>query len=342
MIDDTRRPDNEPEFDEPVFSTDEEASAENEPASGPDFSPDSTVFPEPEFQSGSEPFPTPGIEAVSSGDEPVFAADGDPVESQESPLQREGPEAPDPPSEFGFPEGDSYNTEIARGEPVEDNIYDQETDLLEAPSTGTGWVNIAPESEMPVEPNQEKEYNYFEETPAAEVAAVPPTTRKLGRTGPVWVLGGFALVAIVVLVWLGISRLTGSSESNTAAPSEPTVEQVAANAPTLVPATNTPGPTATPSPMLLPINDNVTVGDTDGQGVKLRAEPGLAGLLVEVVQEGTIMAVLAGEPDAEYDDYPVPLDGYLWYRMRVPGVVDKDGNPLVGWSASEFFVVENQ
>ena len=120
------------------------------------------------------------------------------------------------------------------------------------------------------------------------------------------------------------------------------MQQVAAEEPTPAPPTNTPGPEPTPTPMLLPVNANVIVGDTEGQGVKLRAEPGLDGVLVEIIPEGTIMVVLAEEPGSEHPNYPVPADGYLWYRMRVTGMIDGEGNPLIGWSASEFFVVDAQ
>ena len=79
----------------------------------------------------------------------------------------------------------------------------------------------------------------FDETPAADVAMTPPPRRKLGRTGPVWVIGGIVLVVIVGLVWLAISRLTGGSEDVPPTAAEPTVQQVEEASPTPEPATPT-------------------------------------------------------------------------------------------------------
>ena len=73
----------------------------------------------------------------------------------------------------------------------------------------------------------------------------------------------------------------------------------------------------------------------------MREDPGTDGLVVQIIEDGTTMVVLAADPDSEYEQYPVEMDGYLWYRMRVPGMLDDAGNPLIGWSASDFFVVEN-
>ena len=309
MNDDTRQPGSE--TDEPVFASDDQDSTKPE-----------------EMES-----------AVSDLEEPVFSASGESGDAQETGLQQEVPEASDEPLEREFPPIEPVDVEEVTGKSIANEFEERDFHSQAAAAADSSWVNIAPDSETTEEPRPETEYNFFDETPAAEVAAAPPPTRKLGRTGPVWVLGGIALVVIAGLVWLGISRLTGSSESSTVAPSEPTVQQVAAEEPTPAPPTSTPGPTPTPTPILLPINANVIVGETEGQGVKLRAQPGLSGDLVEIIAEGTTMVVLDADPDSQHSEYPVPSDGYLWYRMRVTGMVDDNENPLIGWSASEFFVV---
>ena len=331
MIDDTRRPDSETDFDEPVFSSDEEEPAENQMESSADDAPDSTPLPESPVESEID---VPGI------DEPVFASGGEPDESYGTSQHQEPPETVYEPPEVEFSANAPAFDELKSEETFEGSFDGQVVDPQDSSVAGSDWVNTAPDSESTEQPRPETEYNFFDETPAAEVAAAPPPTRKLGRTGPVWVLGGITLVLIAGVVWLGISRLVGSEESSTEAPSEPSVQQVVAEEPTPAPPTNTPGPDPTATPMLLPVNSNVIVGETEGQGVKLRAQPGLAGDLVEIIAEGTTMVVLDADPDSQHSEYPVPSDGYLWYRMRVTGMVDDAGKPLIGWSASEFFVVD--
>ena len=340
MIDDTRRPDSEPEFEEPIFSSDEESSVEKEPEPRADFASDSPILPEPEYSSGTGPFQPKGLEPDPGVDEPFFPADGETVDSPETGVQQVVGEAPFEPSESDYSYGEAVEAETDPEKPALEDYFEQDLSPQSTPTTGTGWVNIAPDSEVTDEPLQEKEYSYFEETPAAEVAALPPPSRQLGRTGPVWFIGSFVLVVIAGLVWLGISRLTGSADVTSEPVSEPAVQQVVSETPTAQLPTATPGPTATPAPIELPINANVIVGDTGGEGVKLRASPGLFGELVEIVEEGTTMVVLDEEPGSEHPNYPVDVDGYFWYRMRVPGKVDAAGNPLIGWSASDFFVVE--
>ncbi len=341
MNDDTRRPESETE--EPVFQSDDKDSraSEAEPISDGPLAPvnDSEPSFAPDTDSDStgaseQPAPAPA--------EPVFSAGGASGASQDSEYRQEIPEPSHEPAEWEFAPVEPVLTEETAGGSIENSFGQQAYEYHSTESADANWVNIAPDSDTEDKPRLETEYNFFDETPAAQVAAAPPPTRKLGRTGPVWVLGGFALVLIAGLIWLGITRLMGTSASSTVAPSEPTVQQVAADAPTPEPPTITPGPTPTPTPILLPINANVTVANTDGQGVLLRAGPGRAGEFIQTVEEGETMVVLAADPESEHADYPVSLDGYLWYRMRVPGMLDEDGNPLVGWSASEFFLVDVQ
>ena len=339
MIDETRRPDSE--VDEPVFASDDKDSDESELESSPKT--------ESSLETASEPRFLPETEAEllaeedsagPSGDEPVFSAGDEPGVWQESETLQEASQTFDKPQEWEYASVDRVTAEDPSGPSTESDFGEPEFDTQAMADAESSWADIAPTHETVEENRPATEYNYFEETPAAEVASSPPPTRKLGRTGPVWVLGGFTLVLIAGLIWLGISRLTGSSENSSTEPSEPTVQQVAADLPTPEPPTSTPGPTPTPTPILLPINANVTVANTDGQGVLLRAEPGRAGVFIQTVEEGETMVVLDADPESDHSEYPVPLDGYLWYRMRVPGTLDKEGNPLVGWSASNFFVVD--
>ena len=116
-------------------------------------------------------------------------------------------------------------------EPVVEDFEEQDD---AGPQAGTGWVNIQTDAEMAVEPAPEKEYALFDETPAADVATTTPVSRRLGRTGPVWVIGGIALVVIVALGWLAVSRLSGPSDNVSLSLSEPAVQQVEAATPTAV------------------------------------------------------------------------------------------------------------
>lgn len=337
MIDDTRHSDSETELDEPVFGSDGPSSGEKELDTPATYSPASE---EPAFRSESSPLPPTEVETGRGAEEPVFGSDSVTAQPQNFDSEEIVVESGYGPSGTEHDYEASFSPATAAQDSLEEAVESEKHAAETVSETGTNWVQVSPDSEAATDAFTDKEYSYFEETPAAEVAASPPPTRKLGRTGPVWVLGGLVLVLIVGLGWLGISRLMGSAEETPAAASEPTVQQVAAEAPTPAPPTSTPGPTPTDSPILLPINANVTVGDTGGQGVKLRAGPGLDGELIEIIDEGTLMVVLAAEPDSPHPEYPVPKDGYLWYRMRVPGMTDGNGTPVVGWSASDFFVVD--
>ena len=341
MTDETRRPDSETDFEEPVFASEEQLSNEKEPEPTADFGQERPDVTEPDFPSGTEQFSATDSEPLLGEVEPVFPGDNEAEESHDASFRELDPAAPSDPPETEYTFGSTLDTDSTPAEPAHVDYVDQEFDPQSTASPGTGWVNIAPDSEESADPQSEREYSYFEETPAAEVAAQLPPSRKLGRTGPVWAIGGVVLVLIAGLVWLGVSRLTGSPEISTDPVSEPAVQQVASETPTIQPPTATPGPTATPAPVQLPINANVIVGDTEGFGVRMREDPGTDGLVVQIIEDGTTMVVLAADPDSEYEQYPVEMDGYLWYRMRVPGMLDDAGNPLIGWSASDFFVVEN-
>ena len=241
MNDDTRQPESETE--EPVFQQDNQDSTENDAEPGPDSASAPVTASEPSLVSDSESDTTGEVVLPAPAPaEPVFSAGGESAASLESEYRQEVPEPSDEPAEWEFAPAEPVLTEETAGESIESGFEQQAYDYHATETADANWVNIAPDSETEEKPRLETEYNFFDETPAAQVAASPPPTRKLGRTGPVWVLGGIALVLIAGLVWLGITRLLGTSETSTAAPSEPTVQQVAADAPTPAPPTSTPGP----------------------------------------------------------------------------------------------------
>ncbi len=340
--------DGEPAFGEPVFSPEEPIPEPAEPLFSTDSDPDlpddsdadSSGSPESEFHFDSGGIQDADFRPVADAVEPNFGQDGEEAVSLQDGMYQEPPEATDGQSSMEAPVfEDASDDEPAFGSVLEADANDGAASE-EKGSAAEGWVNISADSETSVEPVPEKEYALFDETPAADVAMTPPPRRKLGRTGPVWVLGGIVLVVIVGLVWLAISRLTGAPEEVTQTAAEPTVEQVEEATPTTPGPTATTGPQPTPTRVLLPVLSNVIVGGTEGQGVRLRQEPNVNGTSITIIKEGEQAIVL--EPEPADEKYPVDANGFLWYRMRVPGQLDKDGNPLVGWSASNFFVLDEQ
>lgn len=332
----------------PVFLGEVEVDAPTDPESGLPPGQSLGLPSTPPTDSLPKSPPSPALSPASIDDEPVFGPSSDNVDSpylseiqdpQDNAVASQRSDSP----AFASSQEDSTADEEFRHETSR-----EDAELDEQDTGSTGWVHVAADSEIPDDPQSDKEYSYFEETPSANAEDSPPAQRKLGRTGPVWILGSGALVIVAGLVWFIVSQFTGTAEDAPLVDAEPTVQQaVAATAPAQSP-TITPGPTAAPTPILLPINANVRVGDTDGQGVLLRKEPGRLGEFAQILAEGTVLVVLDADPESAVADYPVVADGYIWYRMRVIGLPGSDGeetegvgeeDPLIGWSASEFFVV---
>ena len=341
--------DEELAFGEPVFSADEQTAVPAEPVFSPDLGPESpddfeadvSGSPEPEFGSESDTIQDAEFRPVADAAEPLFGHGGELADSTQDEVYEGLPASTGEPYSSETPDFDDATDEEPSFGPVQEADAPGGAAAEEEGGDGsTGWVNISPDSGMSVEPLPEKEYTLFDETPAADVAMTAPPRRKLGRTGPVWVIGGIVLVVIVGLVWLAISRLTGGSEEVPLTAAEPTVQQVEEASPTPEPATPTTESEPEPTRVMLPVLSNVIVGDTEGQGVRLREEPNVNSTVFTIIAEGEKAIVL--ERDPTDDQYPVDADGFLWYRIRVPGQLDKEGVPLAGWSASDFFVIEEQ
>ncbi len=338
----------EPAFEEPIFSTDEHASDPSEPVFSPDADPDperdaldslSTGLsgsPEPAFGTESDAIQDADFRPVPDAGEPLFGPDTEQTLPSPDPMLRGQAETAGEPYSAEAPGFEEVSDEEPALEPALEVTPQDEASAGGEAIGSAGWVNISPDSGMSVEPLPEKEYALFDETPAADVAMTPPPRRKLGRTGPVWVIGGIVLVVIVGLVWLAISRLTGGSEDVPPTAAEPTVQQVEEASPTPEPATPTTEAEPEPTRVMLPVLSNVIVGDTEGQGVRLREEPNINGIVLTIIAEGEKAIVL--EPEPTDDQYPVDANGFLWYRIRVPSQLDEAGVPLAGWSASDFFV----
>jgi hypothetical protein len=90
-----------------------------------------------------------------------------------------------------------------------------------------------------------------------------------------------------------------------------------------------PTPTPTPIPVLQP-GQRVQIANTDGEGIRFRADASTESLTQEIYNDGTRFTVL--EPSGDYDGYPVEAQGFRWYRLQAD-----DG--LVGWTVYEFLEI---
>lgn len=102
---------------------------------------------------------------------------------------------------------------------------------------------------------------------------------------------------------------------------------------TIIPApssTATTPPTATPDPNLTPtpvpgqvtLGSYVQVAGTDGQGLRIRSNPGLQGEFLFLALDSEMFII---------QDGPVELDGYSWWLLTAPYDEQR-----AGWAASSF------
>jgi hypothetical protein len=93
--------------------------------------------------------------------------------------------------------------------------------------------------------------------------------------------------------------------------------------PTLVP-TPTPDPNVTPTPIpgQVMLGSYVQVAQTGGQGLRIRANPGLQGDFLLLALDSELFIVIDG---------PVELDGYTWWKLVAPY-----DEARTGWAAAPF------
>jgi len=142
--------------------------------------------------------------------------------------------------------------------------------------------------------------------------------------------GGLVTVCLfgVLLVYLGSAR----QEQPTAASGTAVLYIIAAPSPTpLAPIVST---TPSPTPTQVtdnPISSTITVGTyvqitgTGGDGLRLRSEPGLSGMVRFLAIDGEVFQVMDG---------PIELDGYTWWLLQAP----YDPN-VQGWAVADFMIV---
>jgi hypothetical protein len=167
--------------------------------------------------------------------------------------------------------------------------------------------------------------------------SIPGAGRRLGRTGPFWLMGAGALIVLLLIVLLFLLRDNGNGVANVetvtpAASGElgsvtfPQTESIT--------VTGVITPTAMP-PATFDAGQRVVVTNTAGQGIRLRNQPGTGALTLEIIQEGAAFTIL--NPDGDFAQYPVEADGYRWYRIQV---ADDPGSNLTGWAAADFLAAE--
>jgi hypothetical protein len=89
------------------------------------------------------------------------------------------------------------------------------------------------------------------------------------------------------------------------------------------PPTPTIDPFASPtSPAGIAIGNYVQITGTEGQGLRIRAEPGLAGEFQFLAYDAEVFVV---------QDGPREVDGYVWWYLSAPY-----DETRVGWAAADF------
>jgi len=161
--------------------------------------------------------------------------------------------------------------------------------------------------------------DYYEEE-------VQRQTRAKGRRRlPLWPLAVILLLILAVFITLW---------NPFTSPTQPTVEiipTVTPALPTVAPlptATPTPKPTPTPSvPTEIKVGVYVKVVSAEADQLSFRTGPGLNYARLKLIDDGTILKVVAGDDE----DVPVEADGLTWWRLEDPS--EEDAELKTGWAA---------
>lgn len=138
------------------------------------------------------------------------------------------------------------------------------------------------------------------------------------------VLGALALAGILLLITaisIGLTSATRSSDVGFA-PADLTVIP-APTGTSSAPPTPTIDPFATAtSPAGVAIGNYVQITGTEGQGLRIRAAPGLNGEFQFLAYDSEVFVV---------QDGPREVDGYVWWYLSAPY-----DETRVGWAAADF------
>jgi hypothetical protein len=140
-----------------------------------------------------------------------------------------------------------------------------------------------------------------------------------------WViLGALFLAAFLILITAISIGLTAASPNSDVgfAPADLTVIP-APTGTSSAPPTPTIDPFASPtSPSGIAIGNYVQITGTEGQGLRIRAEPGLDGAFQFLAFDSEVFVV---------QDGPREVDGYIWWYLVAPY-----DETRVGWAAADF------
>ncbi len=140
-----------------------------------------------------------------------------------------------------------------------------------------------------------------------------------------WVILGALAVAGLLLLITAISiGLTSSPQTSSVgfAPADLTVIP-APTGTSSAPPTPTIDPFASPTPPAgIVVGNYVQITGTEGEGLRIRAEPGLNGAFQFLAYDSEVFIIKDG---------PRQVDGYTWWYLAAPY-----DNTRVGWAAADF------
>jgi hypothetical protein len=148
------------------------------------------------------------------------------------------------------------------------------------------------------------------------------------------ILGAFTVASLLLcatLVYLLWMRPAAPSPGPGPAPAALTVIPAPSSTPRRAPPTLTPTPafsyaaTATPLPGAFALNVYVQISGTEGQGLHLRALPGLDSAPLDLGYDAEVFQITAG---------PQQADGYTWWYLTAP--YDR---ARAGWAVQDFLSV---
>lgn len=133
------------------------------------------------------------------------------------------------------------------------------------------------------------------------------------------VLAGLLLLITAIVIGLTSARQTsdvGFSAANLTVIPAPTGTSSAPPTPTIDPFAS---PT---SPAGIAVGNYVQITGTEGQGLRIRAQPGLDGAFQFLAYDSEVFVVKDG---------PREVDGYVWWYLAAPY-----DDTRVGWAAADF------
>jgi hypothetical protein len=145
-----------------------------------------------------------------------------------------------------------------------------------------------------------------------------------------WVLGGaLAMGCLLFSAVLGILFMTRPAPTSIA-PATAVLNVFYASTATEpvgtpLAMTATPGTPPSPEPGVITSGAHVQIQGTGGEGLRLRAEPGLGGKVLLLGSEAEVFRVVEG---------PVQADGYTWWRLVGPFDETRQG-----WAVANYLVV---